>query len=70
MPPTDSGAEIRKKTKQMKKLLVAAAMVCAAAFVHAATVDWTVSMDFQDANFENIEGMFSVLDVETGNSMT
>ena len=51
----------------MKKLLVAVAMVCAAAFVHAATVDWTVSMDFQDANFENIEGMFSVLDVETGN---
>ena len=51
----------------MKKLLVAAAMVCAAAFVHAATVDWTVNMDFQDANFENIEGMFSVLVVETGN---
>ena len=24
-------------------------------------------MDFQDANFENVEGVFSVLDVETGN---
>ena len=52
----------------MKKLIVAAVMVCAAAFVHAAAVDWTVNLDFQDANFENIEGMFSVLDVETGSS--
>ena len=51
----------------MKKLLVAAAMVCAAAFVNAATADWGISMDFQDANYENIEGMFSVLDVATGN---
>ena len=42
-------------------------MVCAAAFVHAATANWNVNMDFQDANFENIEGVFSVLDVETGN---
>ena len=25
-------------------------------------------MDFQDANFENVEGVFSVLDVATGNS--
>ena len=64
-PPTDSGAE--KERKQMKKLLVAAAMVCAAAFVHAATVNWGVSMDFQDTNFENIEGVFSVLDVTTDN---
>ena len=42
-------------------------MVCAAAFVHAATANWSVNMDFQDANYENIEGVFSVLDVATGN---
>ena len=52
----------------MKKLLVAAAMVCAAAFVHAAAVDWTVNMDFLDGNFETVAGVFSVLDVATGNS--
>ena len=52
----------------MKKLLVAAAMVCAAAFVHAATVNWNVNMGFQDANFENVEGVLTVLDVDTGNS--
>ena len=52
----------------MKKLLVAAAMVCAAAFVHASTANWGISMDFLDANFEAIEGVFSVVDVETGNT--
>ena len=52
----------------MKKLLVAAAMVCAAAFVHAAAVDWNVNMGFQDVNFENVEGVLTVLDVATGNS--
>ena len=52
----------------MKKLIVAVAAVCAAAFANAATANWNVNMDFQDANFENIEGVFSILDVETGNS--
>ena len=65
-PPTDSGAE--KERKQMKKLLVAAAMVCAAAFVHAATANWNVDMGFQDVNFENVAGTLTILDVETGNS--
>ena len=51
----------------MKKLLVAAAMVCAAAFVHAATANWNVDLLFEDANFEAVEGTFSVLDVATGN---
>ena len=51
----------------MKKLIIATAIVCAAAMSQAATANWTINMDFQDANFENVEGMFSVLDVETGN---
>ena len=51
----------------MKKLLVAAAMVCAAAYVHAATANWNVDLLFEDANFEAVEGTFSVLDVATGN---
>ena len=32
-----------RKNKQMKKLLIAAAMVCAAAFAQAATVNWGIS---------------------------
>ena len=43
-------------------------MVCAAAFVHAATANWNVDMGFQDVNFENVAGTLTILDVETGNS--
>ena len=43
-------------------------MVCAAAFVHAATANWNVDMSFLDANFENVAGSLTILDVETGNS--
>ena len=43
-------------------------MVCAAAFVHAATANWNVDMGFQGANFENVAGTLTILDVESGNS--
>ena len=35
---------IKKETKQMKKLMIAAAIVCAAAFANAATVQWSVGV--------------------------
>ena len=35
---------IKKETKQMKKLMIAAAIVCAAAFANAATVSWTIGV--------------------------
>ena len=43
-------------------------MVCAAAFAHAATANWNVDILFQDANFENVAGALTILDVESGNS--
>ena len=33
---------VKKETKQMKKLMIAAAIVCAAAFANAATVSWSL----------------------------
>ena len=52
----------------MKKLIVAVAMVCAAAYSQAATANWSVNLDFLDANYETIAGTLTILDVVTGNS--
>ena len=45
----------------MKKLMIAAAIVCAAAFAHAASVDWTYSGYFEDVNGELAEGTVEIL---------
>ena len=45
----------------MKKLMIAAAIVCAAAFAHAAAVDWTYNGYFEDVNGELAEGTVELL---------
>ena len=52
----------------MKKLMIAAAIVCAAAFAQAATVDWGLEYDFLDAGYSPIEGTLTIIDQATGNS--
>ena len=52
----------------MKKLMIAAAIVCAAAFAQAATVNWDVNFDFLDAGYSPIEGTLTIIDQATGNN--